>query len=810
MCSYSVNRDIVIVNENDINDKYIFNLFFYKKTEIIYVRNQKNKKNNYRMISLGTFLKHSFSDNKTSYVRDICSYVLYSNNEKKEVEEALNIINKKGIKSAVPVIDNQGEILYEIVVKKEIPNYCEKEKILIEKSNSLFLKEEYAILKNILIDKDTILLGKSGCLPEFIDIFLNEEEKDKIVENIKDYYSVLVEGKKLVIDIDPENSFAHCVIDSRYPYMFSYAEFVYEALYSVESEIFGHIRKISFDNPKDIQKFYEKYRITSNTYNIKKLYKNELYRCLVKSGVKCRIENCLERSFYVNVQENGQLRSVLSETMWFQAYDRMRLFLQLSFYCKDNNIECLNFVTDGDVLLNDIEKINFEHHRYFKDLLLEDNQLISSMYKGINSKKERKINEIANYGVVLQRRLENDLLLTKDISGEFFNIKNGIRVTTGSPKQYVNTIYIFGACTIFGSVVSDDYTIPSLIQKKINKTDYNYRVINFGVSGSPDILKMLKSVDIKSNDIVVILYPHIIENYCNSLKMINILPAINETKKKSEEMIFFDSVSHIGEKGSELFADEIYKHLSYKLVKSTKENMNNNIYNMFKNREEDICRLYNYDSYRKMLLEEGKKVPIGAKRIGAIVMNANPFTKGHLFLTEYAISKCDYLFIFVVEENKSFFSTNDRIEMVKRGVSKLKNVSVVMSGKLIVSSHTFPEYFNKENTDEGKQMINVNEDIRLFSQYLAPLVGINIRFLGEEPVDQVTKQYNKALKNILPLFNIDVEEIPRKKARNNIISASSVRKLFQKEDFVKMQELCPESTIEYLKMVRNKRYKIEL
>ena len=49
------------------------------------------------------------------------------------------------------------------------------------------------------------------------------------------------------------------------------------------------------------------------------------------------------------------------------------------------------------------------------------------------------------------------------------------------------------------------------------------------------------------------------------------------------------------------------------------------------------------------------------RNVGAIVMNCNPFTLGHLYLIEYAAKEVDKLFIFVVEEDASFFSFDDRI-----------------------------------------------------------------------------------------------------------------------------------------------------
>ena len=63
-------------------------------------------------------------------------------------------------------------------------------------------------------------------------------------------------------------------------------------------------------------------------------------------------------------------------------------------------------------------------------------------------------------------------------------------------------------------------------------------------------------------------------------------------------------------------------------------------------------------------------------KIGALVMNCNPFTLGHLSLIESAAAECDHVYVFVLSEDKSRFSANDRLAMVKLGVVHLENVSV--------------------------------------------------------------------------------------------------------------------------------------
>ncbi|GAM77853.1 citrate (pro-3S)-lyase ligase [Vibrio ishigakensis] len=67
---------------------------------------------------------------------------------------------------------------------------------------------------------------------------------------------------------------------------------------------------------------------------------------------------------------------------------------------------------------------------------------------------------------------------------------------------------------------------------------------------------------------------------------------------------------------------------------------------------------------------------VSGDKIGAIVMNANPFTKGHAYIAEQAASQCDWLHIFVVSENDQEFSFADRFAMVKQGTAHISNITV--------------------------------------------------------------------------------------------------------------------------------------
>ena len=101
-------------------------------------------------------------------------------------------------------------------------------------------------------------------------------------------------------------------------------------------------------------------------------------------------------------------------------------------------------------------------------------------------------------------------------------------------------------------------------------------------------------------------------------------------------------------------------------------------------------------------------------RVGAIVMNANPFTLGHRALADRAASECDRVFLFVLSEDKSEFSPRDRLEMVRRGVADIENLTVLSTGPYLISSVTFPTYFIKDR--DRARVAACELDVRMFCE----------------------------------------------------------------------------------------------
>lgn len=92
-------------------------------------------------------------------------------------------------------------------------------------------------------------------------------------------------------------------------------------------------------------------------------------------------------------------------------------------------------------------------------------------------------------------------------------------------------------------------------------------------------------------------------------------------------------------------------------------------------------------------------------------------------------------------------------------------------------------------------------DIDIFGKQIAPALGIVKRFVGEEPKDFITKQYNEQMKLRLPRYGIELVEIPRAKENTigDVISASTVRASLKDGKYDLIGKMVPVSTLNYLK-----------
>ena len=193
--------------------------------------------------------------------------------------------------------------------------------------------------------------------------------------------------------------------------------------------------------------------------------------------------------------------------------------------------------------------------------------------------------------------------------------------------------------------------------------------------------------------------------------------------------------------------------------------------------------------------EEETDAEAEAPTVGAIVMNGNPFTLGHLHLVEYAAEKCDLLYLFVVSDKPSegkplLFTPEERYDMIVKGTAHIENLIIQKSDAYLVSRATFPAYFIQDQSKA--EDVKTDLDISLFAERIAPALGISKRFVGEEPFSPVTAKYNERMKEVLPDHGIQLVEIPRLQS----ISASKVRALIDEGKITETKNLVPETTYE--------------
>lgn len=468
-----------------------------------------------------------------------------------------------------------------------------------------------------------------------------------------------------------------------------------------------------------------------------------------------------------------------------------RQFCENVDYFKKSNIDfiCFKYPLAEDVM-NDKEIERFKPKEALsnarEDLMSEDDKrkFYGDLYRiGLAEDMVRTRSLTSSYR-------NNGILKQSDFESELINIKDGHRVVPNAPKDAARYVYLVGKCNFFSAYQSDDHTLGFYLQEKLNK-EYpsEYKVIiasNLGVNE----FSALFCEKYRSGDVVCCSLGNAFLNSIDSkelFKIVDLKNVFSEMPDLSNHL--FNNLWHHDHILNEKIADVIFQsvkecHFSSYVVEAERRAKQNYYIPI----EADIC-------YRRLKqYADSVTATKPDSRIGSIVMNCNPFTYGHRYIIEEALKQVDFLYIFVVKENKSRFLFEDRLRMVQRGVEDLGDkVCVLSSGEFVISKETFAQYFDKDY-----QVIYVDDmsyDLRIFGEVVSKYFNISIRFVGEEPFDRVTAKYNETMKRILPGYGVSVVEIPRVKADDNeVVSATRVRNTL--DDSIEiLKKLVPENEI---------------
>jgi len=386
-----------------------------------------------------------------------------------------------------------------------------------------------------------------------------------------------------------------------------------------------------------------------------------------------------------------------------------------------------------------------------------------------------------------------------DFSSTYDNCVGGYRVSTDLPDKADRTMFFFGSSLCYGKNTDDEHTIPSVIQRQMTEHHNckpSYRVLNCGNGGHPNFAKMWKSFEYHhpgNGDVVVFV------GWFSTLLYSAYRDAALWIRPQTDDRLF-DRPHDLGDY---VFSDTLhFTPIGYETIgkyaadKLLAGDFLTDVPSADGSSTNELPALSTDPIAKSELADYIQSIRLLAPRIGSIVMNCNPFTLGHQYLVEESARKVSQLIIFVVEEDKSVFPFADRIELVRQGTAHIPNVTIVPSGGFIISQTTFGSYFEKDSIQDV--VIDPTNDVEIFGRYIAPALGITIRFAGEEPLDNVTRQYNETMERILPKYNVEFEVIPRKESGDAVISASRVRKLLDSHDFDGIAKLVPQTTLNYL------------
>ncbi|MBZ2386619.1 [citrate (pro-3S)-lyase] ligase [Anaerococcus murdochii] len=208
-----------------------------------------------------------------------------------------------------------------------------------------------------------------------------------------------------------------------------------------------------------------------------------------------------------------------------------------------------------------------------------------------------------------------------------------------------------------------------------------------------------------------------------------------------------------------------------------------------------LCFMENEKNGFASYLDSLNKADKPYENVAGMVINANPFTKGHLYLVEKAAKENDLVHLFIVTDDLSDFDYKTRRELIIASTSHLDNIIYQECKDYLISSATFPSYFIKNEPDVIKAQARL--DAEIFTK-IAKNLGIKKRYIGTEVPGSTTDIYNQTLIETLPKAGIEIDLVERIKIKGEDISASRVRKLIKEANFDALKPLLPQPTYDFI------------
>lgn len=366
-------------------------------------------------------------------------------------------------------------------------------------------------------------------------------------------------------------------------------------------------------------------------------------------------------------------------------------------------------------------------------------------------------------------------------------------------------LYLYGPCFVYGLCVPERYNISTILQEKFP----DYYVINNAVKNGHSLLNdilYIMNTNIKAGDVLIDINVFS-KNAFEILDKSKCYHDFNEyfNDNVNEKCQFLNNTFHANQYVTYIaakYVESLIKKISKKRVGITSLSYIQEFNKISRIDTRTIMGKSLMSSYIEYI--RGYKRDIAENQIvGSVILTANPLTKGHEYLIKVAKSKCDILYVFIVEEDSFDFTTIERLSIVK-SVVKDPNIVILTTGKVMTARYTFPDYYEQSHTTMNVGLKPIaGLHFYLFASIVAPELKIIKRYVGEEIKGSVTDNYNNRLISLLPSYGIDVEVIPRlRDSEGNVISASRVRDMILKQDTMSLTKVLSSKVLNYIKATR--------
>jgi hypothetical protein len=256
----------------------------------------------------------------------------------------------------------------------------------------------------------------------------------------------------------------------------------------------------------------------------------------------------------------GQYDSKLPTKSFSKLVENL-VFQHILDFCNEHHINLQLYKTPDYHRLTNIS--DYEKSIISQGLSTNDLLENSEVVKEFSTSKE-------NYDFIRSKGYNNSLRFDNyhyygqtDCRSHGCNVINGFRQVIGHIPDPRHNVYVVGQCNTFGMFVSDDETLQSLLQKKINDSGQKINILNYGGmhGNSPfNMYALISNSCFHPNDTIIILDIFTDLNPKFHYKINDMTPWFNQDLNKNGTY-YFNYIEHNNVKAYQVMANHMYEDI---------------------------------------------------------------------------------------------------------------------------------------------------------------------------------------------------------------------------------------------------------